>query len=301
MTKTMMFIDGSWLYWAMRTLGDNYAIDYAGLPEILMQATAERFELTDIDLIRKFYFGSFPDNYSPEDENVARTQYDFLDRLRRDFRYELEVFPMDFHGQRIRMRDRNPDDEFKVKEKCVDVALATRMLFYAMTPGAYDIAVVVIGDKDYLPVLQQVRRMGKRVVIASIKGSCAQEYDDPFDKAGVKDSDIVWLNDYADTLEYTPEAVRNGSAPTPAPKTVLPDIQVGVIWRIDRHSNDPHGVIRTQNGKEYRFNVHSLRDTTWENLTQYQHVQFYVDTEPSGDNPGVAASVWMTAQKRESS
>ena len=33
----------------------------------------------------------------------------------------------------------------------MDVALATSLLYYATIPDAYDLAVVVIGDRDYIP------------------------------------------------------------------------------------------------------------------------------------------------------
>jgi CspA family cold shock protein len=43
--------------------------------------------------------------------------------------------------------------------------------------------------------LQHVRRLGKRVAIASIKSSCAPDYADPRDEARVKDFDTIWLDD----------------------------------------------------------------------------------------------------------
>jgi CspA family cold shock protein len=82
----------------------------------------------------------------------------------------------------------------------VDISLATAVLYYAAIPYAYDIAVVVIGDQDFKPVLQHVRRLGKRVAIASIKGSCTPEYSDPRDEARVKDFGIIWLDDILDRL-----------------------------------------------------------------------------------------------------
>jgi CspA family cold shock protein len=50
-------------------------------------------------------------------------------------------------------------------------------------------------------VLQNVRRLGKRIVIASIKGCCAREYSDPVDRARVKDANIIWLNDIIPEIE----------------------------------------------------------------------------------------------------
>jgi hypothetical protein len=66
----------------------------------------------------------------------------------------------------------------------------------------YDIAIAVIGDQDFVPVLQHVRRLGKRVAIASIKAvdekghsPCYRGYDDRANANRVKDFDIIWLDE----------------------------------------------------------------------------------------------------------
>jgi CspA family cold shock protein len=121
--------------------------------------------------------------------------------LKEQYHYEVETFPINFRGRRLRRADRDIRDTFEPKEKCVDISLATAMLFYAAIPYAYDIAIAVLGDQDFKPVLQHVRRLGKRVAIASIKGSCAPDFADPADEARVKDFDIIWLDDLLARLE----------------------------------------------------------------------------------------------------
>src|SRR5437899_5914086 len=104
-------------------------------------------------------------------------------------------------GRRLRRQDRDPNDSFEPKEKCVDVSLATSMLYFAAIPFAYDIAIAVVGDQDFKPVLQHVRRLGKRVAIASIKGSCADDLADVTDQARIKDFDLVWIDNLLQKLE----------------------------------------------------------------------------------------------------
>jgi cold shock CspA family protein len=82
------------------------------------------------------------------------------------------------------------------------------MLYLAAVPFAYDIAIAVLGDQDFKPVLQHVRRFGKRVAIASIKESCSPEFSDPRDEARVKDFDIIWLGDLLEALELCYEPHR---------------------------------------------------------------------------------------------
>jgi cold shock CspA family protein len=119
----------------------------------------------------------------------------FFTMLRQQHHYEVESFPIEFRGKRLRRSDRDPSDTFEPKEKCVDIALATSMLFNAAMANAYDVAIAVLGDQDFKPVLQSVRRLGKRVAIASIAGACSGEYSDPADRAHVRDVELLWLED----------------------------------------------------------------------------------------------------------
>lgn len=206
MTKVMIFIDGSWLYANTGKLALEYGkqdlqIDYGLLPEAVSNRVADCLNLTRLDIVRTNLFASIPDNYDPIDFESVRRRLDFFNLLKEEHHYEVELFPIDFRGRRIRAHERDPDDNFEPREKCVDIALAASMLYYAAIPQVYDIAVGIIGDQDYVPVLQHVRRLGKRVALASIRGSCAQDYADPVDARRVKDVDIIWLNDMIGEIE----------------------------------------------------------------------------------------------------
>lgn len=206
MAKIMLFIDGTWLYSNLPRLGDDeedFRIDFARLPEVLAGEVSGQLGGVDVDVVRTYMFGSYASNYDLRDEEVVQRRRDFFDMLREEYHYEVEAYPINFMGRRLRKADRDPDDPFEPKEKCVDISLAASMLYYAAIPYAYDIAIAVIGDRDFKPVLQYVRRLGKRVAIASIQGSCAPEYSDPGDEAKVKDFDIIWLNDLLDEVELT--------------------------------------------------------------------------------------------------
>ncbi len=210
MAKIMMFIDGTWLYSSTPKLAESHGmtdlhIDYGLLPKVLGSKVAEQLRLADTNLVRVYLFGSVAVNYDLRDEEAVQRRLDFFNILKEEFHYEVDVFPINFRGRRLRKKDRDANDDFEPKEKCVDIALATSLLYYAAIPYAYDLAIVVIGDRDYLPVLQHVRRLGKRIAIASIRDCCAPEYTDPLDHARVKDMDIIWLNDVVDQIELTYE------------------------------------------------------------------------------------------------
>ena len=44
------------------------------------------------------------------------------------------------------------------QEKCIDISLAVEMMHYAAVPGAYDIAVLISGDKDFMPAMARIRQ-----------------------------------------------------------------------------------------------------------------------------------------------
>lgn len=219
MAKIMVFIDGTWLYRSSYSLsksyGDsNFKISFGKLPIVLSEEVAKSILTTGVDVVRTYLFGSIPAHYDLEDDYKVIRMQEFFDLLKEEHHYEVELFPINFMGKRIRRADRDPKDFFEPKEKCVDVALATNMLYLAAIPYAYDIAIAVIGDRDFIPMLQHVRKLGKRVAIASVKSSCAYEFSDPCDEARVKDFDIIWIDDLLHKLELKYERhQRNCESP----------------------------------------------------------------------------------------
>lgn len=206
MARIMLFIDGTWLYKNKARFAEScgktdFQLHFGLLPQILAKEVGKQLGPTQVEIVRSYLFGSYPSNYDLTDDDAVRRQLDFYDMLREQYHYEVEIFPINFHGRRLRSKDRDPQDTFKPNEKCVDVALATLMLYLATLPGVYDIAIVVVGDLDYKPVFQQVRRLGKRVAIASIRAVCTPEFSDVHDVARVKDFDIIWLDDLLSVLE----------------------------------------------------------------------------------------------------
>jgi len=206
----MVFIDGTWLYSNLRHLAKEYNqpsfyIDYGLLPQRIIEELEKTAGIRNTDLVRTFLFGSYPVNYDLVDEDRARKRKDFFSLLREDYHYEVEAYPIDYQRHRILYDDRIMDDSFSPKEKCVDIALASSMLYHAAISGSYDIAIAVVGDKDYFPLFQKVRSLGKRVAVASIRQSCAKVYSNRHDELKLKDFHIIWLNDLLDKIVWTPE------------------------------------------------------------------------------------------------
>lgn len=217
MYKVMIFIDGTWLYRTLPRLAEScgkqeFKVDYGVLPEVIARELGERLGVgpQDVDVVRNHIFASLPTNYDPQDAQIITRQEEFYRLLKEDYHYETDIFAIDFRGRRVRHSDRDPEDNFQPREKCVDIALASQLLFYAALPSVMDIAVVVLGDRDFIPVLSTARRLGKRVAIVSVRSSCAQELAAPRDEAGVKDFGVIWMDDLLDELElrYEPQELE---------------------------------------------------------------------------------------------
>mmetsp|Transcript_44435 Transcript_44435/g.100467 ORF Transcript_44435/g.100467 Transcript_44435/m.100467 type:complete len:469 (-) Transcript_44435:205-1611(-) len=99
------------------------------------------------------------------------------------------------------------------REKCVDIALAVEMLHYATTPGAYDVAVLLTGDKDFMPAMTKTRQRGKRVALATLKGWCNKDLLSH--QAHIIDYNPVYLEDSLREL-MTPISYPLGSFDTDA-------------------------------------------------------------------------------------
>jgi hypothetical protein len=215
MAKIMIFIDGTWIYSNLSKLAgtagtSDLHIDYGLLPTVLAAHVQEALRLPQADIVRTHFFGSYPVDYDPRDEEAVQRTREFFSLLKEEFHYETELYPVSFRGNRLRKIDRPLDGDFEPREKSVDIALASSLVYHGAVGSSYDVAIVVIGDRDYVPALQAVRRMGRRVAIASIRESCAAVYSDPRDQSRVKDGDIIWLNDLVEEIQlrYEPRMIE---------------------------------------------------------------------------------------------
>jgi len=213
MAKAMVFIDGTWLYSNVPKLCEahdqpGFRIDFGKLPNVLCDQLYEMMTDEGVDLVRTHLFGSYAANFDPRDAEAVQRRRDFFEMLGSEHRYDVDLYPVDFRGRRLRRADREPNDPFRPEEKCVDVALASAVLYFAAMPNAYDIALVVAGDQDLKPALKAARRLGKRVAVASIRGSCASAFSEDREPEHAKDFDVIWLDDHLPALELKYERIQ---------------------------------------------------------------------------------------------
>lgn len=150
----MIFMDGSNLYWARKIFNQqnktNLKIDYQKFVDLIAG---------NRELLRTIYYCSKP---------VAPSggQQRFIDYLRSIGIQVVEKLlktRMDIVTRRT----------FSV-EKGVDVALAVDLVGLAWE-NAYDVAVVVSGDSDYVGAIKMVMNKGKNVEVVSFRSSLSRE------------------------------------------------------------------------------------------------------------------------------
>ncbi len=146
--RVMIFIDGSNLFHGIRHL--NIKVDYFKLVEFLRESRR---------LVRAYFYTAVPQE---RDVKKGTPEWDSLQRQKR-FLDELS-----FSGIKVKLAKlrRLPSGEFLEKE--VDIMLATDMLSLAYQ-NAYDTAILVSGDSDFIYTVEEVQRIGKRVENATFK------------------------------------------------------------------------------------------------------------------------------------
>jgi uncharacterized LabA/DUF88 family protein len=82
-------------------------------------------------------------------------------------------------------------------EKGSDVALVTDLLGLAFR-NAYDTAVLVSGDSDYLGAVEEVKRFGKRVEVVAFDSAIAAELKSAADR-------YISLENIAESIELARE------------------------------------------------------------------------------------------------
>ena len=122
--KTMIFIDGSWLYHSRQALFESlgeesgFEIDYKRIPDIIAHQIANVLD-SEVDVVRTNYFGTIPVNKQGYNPTKQKAFYEFLAM---QCAYDTEILEIDFR----REPEAHPDD------KWVNVSLAAAMVHLSL-------------------------------------------------------------------------------------------------------------------------------------------------------------------------
>jgi uncharacterized LabA/DUF88 family protein len=205
--KIMLFIDGTWLYYSIyerpahlcpivarfgRGWQQKYNFNWSELPRIVCEAIQEqerqvgwggnREATRPVEVTRATVFTSVKKNTS-----VMSDRIQMFEEMKAS---NYDVYMMETVGS---------------GEKCIDIQLAVEMLHYATVPNAYDVAILVSGDKDFMPALIRTRQKARKVGIVSKRTDCNRAlYQTP----NLIDYDMIWFEDHLDRLISVKEGVQ---------------------------------------------------------------------------------------------
>lgn len=147
--KTIMFFDNSNVFQGCKNSG--WRPDIRKLHDRLSK---------DGSIWQTFFFAATNDPPRYQQTN-------FYNFLKKELRFETVIFEL---GKKTVHCKHCGHTHVAYTEKGVDVALATKMLTLA-SRDAFDTAILVSGDKDYLETIETMKGMGKRVEIVSWRNS----------------------------------------------------------------------------------------------------------------------------------
>ena len=140
-SRVMVFIDYRNVYESTSYMGEDVRLDLYRLTQILVASR---------DLVGAYVFDARTRIPNKDDTTLA-----MHDRLRDQ-------------GFRVIARESMVlRTEGKAEQKEVDVSMACEMLEHALL-NHYDVAIVVSGDRDFVPAIQRVQAAGKRVEVAAL-------------------------------------------------------------------------------------------------------------------------------------
>ncbi len=153
MARTAVFIDGAYVQWVTAHRFDYARVDYEKFVAAVLPP--------DTQLLRAYYYDSLPYvSEVPTDDETER----FTRKER--WLHAIEHVPqMDVRLGRVAMRE-----DGTVVQKRVDVLLAMDMVRVAYKHLA-DVVVLVAGDSDYVPLVEDVKAEGLLVDLVYSEGS----------------------------------------------------------------------------------------------------------------------------------
>ena len=154
--KTICFIDNANIFYGQQDAG--WRIDWEKFARYLDR---------EGEIWQTYFFASEHDPPQPNETS-------FYSFLKEQLRWEVVLYPL---GKRTTSCSRCDHTETVPAEKGVDVGLATKMLILAINQ-AYDTAILVAGDRDYLETVKYIKGLGLRVEVIAWRDNLSVDLAD---------------------------------------------------------------------------------------------------------------------------
>jgi uncharacterized LabA/DUF88 family protein len=171
--KTICFIDNSNIFHGQQAVG--WRIDW--------QKFQTKME-EDGSVWQTYFFAS-------ENDPPRALQTSFYRNLKTQLRWEVVLYDL---GRKTVNCNGCGHKEVVPTEKGVDVGLATKMLMLAFNK-AYETAILVAGDKDFLETVRFIKNLGLRVEVVSWRGGTSP------DLAAESSAPVKYLDDMQSSIE----------------------------------------------------------------------------------------------------
>ena len=200
--KVMLFIDGTWLYYSIherREVGcpiirkfgrgwqRKYYFDWAALPRVICRELQKQdpgwsLQPRPVEIFRVNVYTSYKADTSKD-----------------SYRFQM------YQEMQNANYDLKRKETVGKSEKCIDIQIAVDMLHYATVADTYDVALLLTGDKDFMPAMIRTRQKGRKVGLVSMRAGCNRVLyetsdDESDDNANIRDYDVIWIEDYLDEL-----------------------------------------------------------------------------------------------------
>lgn len=170
MGKVMVFIDHENFHIA---LIDYYhylnlpspKLDYNKIPQEIVKMIPGNHEL-----MKTFLFAPAPDDFLIKDDGRKKA-YNWIIGLRNQKYFSViegKHIARPTVGYTSETMDVKNGSSYYVEEKGTDINIATHVITKAFL-NSYDIAVIVSGDSDYIPVLNVLETLGKTSVVVGVE------------------------------------------------------------------------------------------------------------------------------------
>mgnify|MGYP004581948301 FL=1 len=134
-------------------------------------------------VIKTYLFAYKPCDKLMQIEKYAK-YYDWLQKLKKTPYFEVIEGRQEIRTIKDVKLDISDSHTYYTEEKETDINLATHMIAKGFQ-NAYDIAILVSGDTDYIKVVETLHNIGKTVIIAHFPHQSIVKYE------GIMDSHIV--------------------------------------------------------------------------------------------------------------
>lgn len=143
--------------------GQTARLDYNELPKKIVDAIGGGHVLS-----KTFLCAPRPDDFLMQDERRKNT-YNWINGLKNQKYFtviEGQHIARPVYGKSMDISDRS---SYYVEEKGTDINMGAHLIAKGFL-NAYDVAVIVSGDSDYIPVLEILNTIGKITVVVGVKG-----------------------------------------------------------------------------------------------------------------------------------